>query len=159
MSYSPEALKLAREWETFFNADDEVNAAAAKQKLVDLCNGNITIANRIFDSLDPELADEAPPTPKRKGKGLFRQPRRVSRAIEKWRVLDTYPNYEISSHGRVRSRDRARPTDWLKPRWQWHHGKGLPSVVLKNRDGQRCERFVGRLLIEAGFLNRPDWMK
>jgi hypothetical protein len=160
MSYSPEALKLAKEWETFFNANDEVGAAAAKQKLVDLCGGNVAIANRIFDSLDPELSGTAP-TPKRqgKGKGLFRQARRVSRTPETWRVLKNYPLYEISSHGRVRALDRAHPNDWLKPRRKWYRGMCPESVVLRDHEGKRCERFIGKLLVSAGFMPRPEWME
>jgi hypothetical protein len=96
-------------------------------------------------------------TPKRRG--LFNQPRRVSRAVETWRCLSNYPNYEISSHGRVRAIDRARPNDWLKPRRKWYKGMCPDSVVLKDRDGRRREIFVGKLLVAAGFMEMPKFMK
>jgi hypothetical protein len=91
--------------------------------------------------------------------GIFRQARRVSKSIEVWRCLSNYPAYEISSHGRVRSLDRARPGDWLKPRYRWYKGVSVTSVVIRNRDGRRCERMIGKLLIAAGFMEKPDWMK
>jgi hypothetical protein len=47
--------------------------------------------------------------PGAKAKRFFKQPRRVSRAAETWRCLNNYPCYEVSSHGRVRSRDRLDP--------------------------------------------------
>jgi hypothetical protein len=88
---------------------------------------------------------------------LFASPRHASKAIETWRCLNDYPDYEISSHGRVRARDRARPGDWLKPRRRWYYGKSVDFVVLKDRDGRRCERMVGWLLVAAGFLPKPKW--
>jgi len=93
-----------------------------------------------------------------KRKGLFRQARRVSRCPETWRVLKNYPLYEISSHGRVRALDRAHPEDWLKPRRKWYRGMCPDSVVLRDHEGKRCERFIGKLLIAAGFMSKPDWM-
>jgi hypothetical protein len=33
------------------------------------------------------------------------------------------------------------------------------SVVLKDRDGNRREVFVGKLLIAAGFMAQPKFMK
>jgi len=92
-------------------------------------------------------------------KGVFRQARRVSKSPETWRSLSNYPTYEISSHGRVRSLDRANPTDWLKPRRKWFRGVCVEYVVINDRDGKRCERMVGKLLIAAGFLEKPAWMK
>jgi hypothetical protein len=96
--------------------------------------------------------------PKRKA-GPFKKAIRVSQSPETWRFLTNYPKYEISAHGRVRALDRAKPEDWLKPRRHWYKGLCVDSVVLKDRDGRRREIFVGKLLIAAGFLSRPDWMK
>lgn len=104
----------------------------------------------------PEKAVKTPTTDKpEKRRGIFRQAKRVSRSPETWRVLANYPTYEISSHGRVRAIDRAKPEDWLKPRRTWHYGMAVDSVVLKSRDGERTERFIGKLLLAAGFLK--DW--
>jgi hypothetical protein len=89
----------------------------------------------------------------------LKQARRASKAAETWRCLGNYPLYEVSSYGRVRSLDRVRPNDWLKPRYRWFKGLCVASVVLKDRDGLRCERMIGRLLIAAGFMPRPEWMK
>jgi len=110
-----------------------------------------------YDHLEDEEEKPAPTAKKRKG--VFKQARRVSRAPETWRVLKNYPTYEVSSHGRVRSLDRARPDDWLKPRYRWYKGMGTSSVVIKDRDGTRCERDIAKLMIDAGFLSRPTWMK
>lgn len=104
-------------------------------------------------------AGETSPAAKPKKRGLFSQPRRVSKAIETWRCLNNYPNYEVSSHGRVRAIDRANPNDWLKPRRKWYKGMCPDSVVLKDRDGNRREVFVGKLLIAAGFMAQPKFMK
>jgi NUMOD4 motif len=150
--YSPAALKLAREWDMHFSLNDEEKANACKNKLIELCGGNVAIANRIIDSIDEPI------TEKPKKKGLFRQARRVSRTSETWRVLKNYPLYEISSHGRVRALDRAHPDDWLKPRRKWYRGMCPDSVVLRDHEGKRCERFIGKLLIAAGFMPRPEWM-
>jgi len=109
---------------------------------------------------EPETSSSAdkPKAGKKKKRGPFNHARRVSRSPETWRILKNYPAYEISSHGRVRSLDRARPDDWLKPRRKWYRGVCVEWVVIRDRDGQRCERMVGKLLIDAGFLPRPEWM-
>jgi hypothetical protein len=91
--------------------------------------------------------------------GILKQPRRISKSPETWRCLGNYPLYEISSHGRVRALDRTRPGDWLKPRYRWFKGLCVASVVIRDRDGWRCERMIGKLLIAAGFMEKPDWMK
>jgi hypothetical protein len=97
-----------------------------------------------------EVAPEPKEPPKRRG--LFHKPKRVSKSPETWRHLSNYPGYEISSHGRVRSLDRAAPGDWLKPRRRWYKGLPVDSVVLKDRDGKRREPLVGSLLVAARFL-------
>lgn len=111
----------------------------------------------IWEQREQAEAEAGAQAPKRKG--LFRQARRVSKSPETWRSLSNYPLYEISSHGRVRSRDRVNPTDWLKPRRKWYRGMCVDYVVLNDREGRRCERMVGKLLIAAGFLEKPNWMK
>lgn len=84
--------------------------------------------------------------PKRTGKY---KAHRVARSKEQWRVLTNYPNYEISSYGRVRSLQRTKPDDWLKPRWF----RGQQKVVLYDKDGIRRERMVYWLLVGAGWLS------
>jgi hypothetical protein len=116
--------------------------------------------------LTAEMIEEIFPTAERKaptnGNGQpktkkFKRARRVSRGAETWRILRNYPEYEISSHGRVRSLTRANPDDCLKPRFVWHHGKVVLAVRLAS-GGKVYDRFVGPLLIQAGFLKAPDWM-
>jgi hypothetical protein len=121
-------------------------------------------AERLIDYVDKlapaveEPEAESPAANKPKRKRLFKQARRVSKHPETWRILKNYPTYEISSHGRVRSLNRIRPDDWLKPRRRWYKGLCVDSVVILDRDGKRCERFIGMLLVSAGFLPRQDWM-
>jgi len=105
-----------------------------------------------------KVAERETKRAKRKGKP-FKRARRVARSPETWRHLKNYTGYEISSHGRVRSLDRARPDDWLKPRRKWFKGMSVEWVVLYDSEGKRRERMVGYLLIDAGFLLRPTWMK
>jgi hypothetical protein len=84
-------------------------------------------------------------------------PRRGAQATESWRCLGTFPNYEISSYGRVRSLDRARPDAWLKPRRRWMRGSCVDYVALVDSHGRRCERQIGWLLVSVGFMVRPKW--
>jgi NUMOD4 motif len=114
------------------------------------------IEDRQKNSVAP--ASVAPTKPRR---GVLKPARRtaVSKSTETWRCLGLYPAYEISSYGRVRSLDRAKPGDWLKPRYRWFKGLCVASVVIKDSDGRRCERMIGVLLIAAGFMLKPAWMK
>jgi hypothetical protein len=91
------------------------------------------------------------------GKSNFKRAKRASRSPEVWRILRNYPEYEISSHGRVRSLTRAVGTDWLKPRFVWYYGKVVVAVKLSVA-GKPIERFIGPLMIQAGFLKEPKWM-
>jgi hypothetical protein len=101
----------------------------------------------------------AKPAPTKPRRGVLKPARSVSKSVETWRCLSNYPLYEISSHGRVRALDRAKPGDWLKPRLRWFRGQCVAYVVLRDRDGRRCERMVGKLLIAAAFMPKPEWMK
>lgn len=78
---------------------------------------------------------------------------------EAWRILKNYPNYEISSKWRVRALDRMKPDDFLTPRVQWTMGRASLAVALYNAEGERCVRFLDMLMIQAGFLKKPKWMK
>jgi len=127
-------------------------------KEVDYRLAQIELEKEVHEQTAKRDAREAAKA-KRKSKGPFNPARRVARSPEAWRCLNNYPGYEISSHGRVRSIGRAKPGDWLKPRWKWHMGRPLQFVVLYDAEHKRCERLVGYLLLDAGFLTRPDWMK
>ena len=113
---------------------------------------------RALEWAEDQQENPAAPAPKAKPRGVLKPARRVSKSAEGWRCLSDYPEYEISSHGRVRAVGRARPTDWLKPRRRWFKGMCVDYVVIKDRDGRRCERMIGKLLIAVGFMPRPEWM-
>lgn len=116
-----------------------------------------------YDWLKENPEHETKPAKRKTGKSVAGKPkywkaaRRVSRSEETWRILDNYPNYEISSHGRVRSLSRVRPDDWLKPRRRWQYGHCVESIVLFDKDHIRRERDIGWLLVASGFLKRPKW--
>jgi hypothetical protein len=82
----------------------------------------------------------------------FKPARRVPRSSEGWRVLKNYPGYEISTYGRVRSLERLKPDDFLKPRFRWFKGAFTITVRLY-RDKVACDRSLGMLMVDAGFLN------
>src|SRR6185312_1857249 len=96
---------------------------------------------------------------KSRSKGALKPARHVAKSAETWRCLSNYPNYEISAYGRVRSINRAKPNDCLKPRWHWRHGACVDYVVLTDLDGIRRERQIGWLLVSVGFLKKPDWAR
>ena len=89
----------------------------------------------------------------------FKRAKRVSISPETWRILEHYPLYQISSHGRVRALDRAAPDDFLKPRFRWFRGMSVSFIILRDKDGKRRERMTGYLMVSAGFMTRPKWMK
>lgn len=68
---------------------------------------------------------------------------------EIWKPLDDYPNYDISSEGRVYSRKRGII---LKPFLDgWHY----PCVDLTDRNGHRGTRKIHRLVAKS-FIPNPD---
>jgi hypothetical protein len=146
--------------------------AAAEDAEDQLCDLLTEKTKAVLDLLDPdgeefkqELGKYMPiPTNGKalvpangQAKSKFKRAKRVPRSPETWRILRNYPEYEISSHGRVRSLTRAVATDWLKPRFVWHHGKVVLAVRL-SIDGKPVDRFIGPLMIQAGFLKEPKWM-
>jgi hypothetical protein len=116
------------------------------------------VAYDLLQFVEDERERAAKPAPTKR-RGVLKPARSVSRSSEAWRCLSNYPAYEISSYGRVRALDRAKPGDWLKPRLRWFRGQCVAYVVLRDRDGRRCERMVGKLLIAAAFMPKPEWMK
>jgi hypothetical protein len=147
-------IARAKEWLRLLDEDEDAQADEIYAEL----RGELGAENcRALLQYVEDLQENAVArTPKPK---MLSQPRRVSQAAETWRCLNNYPLYEISSHGRVRALDRARPDDWLKPRRRWIRGHSVDFVVIKDRDGRRCERMIGKLLIAAGFLPTPEWME
>jgi hypothetical protein len=99
---------------------------------------------------DPKAADK---------KRHYKRAIRVSRSPETWRHLEHYPAYQISSHGRLRSVMRGRDTDVLKPRFSWHYGKLVTAYNILDKDGVKRSRFVGTLMINAGFIKARQWTK
>jgi hypothetical protein len=147
-------IAQAEEWLRLFDEDKEAEAGEIYVQLrTELGAQNCSALLQYVEDLHENSVAR---TPKPK---MLSQPRRVSQAAETWRCLSNYPLYEISSHGRVRSLDRAKPDDWLKPRRRWIRGHSVDFVVIKDRDGRRCERMIGKLLIAAGFLPKPEWME
>lgn len=80
------------------------------------------------------------------------------RRVERWREVPGWPDYEVSSLGRVRSwkkRTCARPGAILKrlkgPRGYWQ--------VNLHRDGKRATKVVHRLVALAFLGPRPDGMQ
>jgi hypothetical protein len=79
--------------------------------------------------------------------------------MEEWKVVDGWPNYEVSTHGRVRSWNkggfgsgtRAKAPKTMRPRWD---GKGYARITLCNL-GQQRERFIHQLVLEAFVGPRP----
>ena len=72
--------------------------------------------------------------------------------IETWKTINEFPNYEISSHGRVYSRKRDII---LKP---YYDGWKYPKVSLQY-NGRRVDRTIHRLVAEAfipNTLNKPE---
>jgi hypothetical protein len=115
------------------------------------------------DFLTDEMIDELLSDVKSKaaagGKRHYKRAIRVSRSPETWRHLEHYPAYQISSHGRLRSVMRAKDTDVLKPRFSWHYGKLVAAYNINDKDGIKRSRFVGTLMINAGFIKARQWGK
>lgn len=66
---------------------------------------------------------------------------------ERWRNIDGFPNYEISTNGRVYSRKRDLI---LTP---FHDGWGYKKVSLRNH-GKRSDKSIHRLVANA-FIPNP----
>lgn len=73
---------------------------------------------------------------------------------ETWRTITQHPDYDVSSHGRVRSRRRPGPPRILRP---GDNGKGYLLVALQGPTGQRTQ-MVHRLVGEAFLGPRPPGM-
>jgi hypothetical protein len=102
--------------------------------------------------------DSAKPEAKAKPGSKFKRAKRVpARSAETWRILKNYPEYEISTFGRLRNLNRAVHTDCLKPRFVWHHGKVVEAFVLWS-GGAKYTRFKGPLMVSAGIIKAPKWM-
>lgn len=81
---------------------------------------------------------------------------------EEWKVIEDFPNYEVSNLGRVKSLGRYIPVKAgalrfkketiLKPR---NNGKGYLSVQLSIGDGKFKDKYIHRLVGEA-FLPNPE---
>jgi hypothetical protein len=147
-------IASAHEWHSLVEKQNDVDAAPIQQQLEKELghDGSYELLEFIED-----YRERSKPAPAKR-KGVLKPARSVSKSSEAWRCLSNYPAYEISSYGRVRALDRARPGDWLKPRLRWFRGQCVPYVVLRDRDGRRCERMVGKLLIASGFMPKPAWM-
>jgi NUMOD4 motif len=96
---------------------------------------------------------ETPPTASQKSRGYFKPAKRnATKGAERWRILKHYPKYEISDYGRVRSLDRARPEDVLKPRLKFWRGSATFTYRLVQEDRRVRDVFVGSLLLSVGFM-------
>lgn len=62
--------------------------------------------------------------------------------MEKWNLIDEFPNYQVSDKGRVKNTKTGRV---LKLQ---HNSRGYAVVTLHDEDGQRCKR-VYRLVAES----------
>lgn len=123
---------------------------------------NIDVEGQFLtDAMIDELLRKAKPKAEHVNseKSHYKRAIRVRRSPETWRHLDNYPGYQISSHGRLRTVQRANADDVLKPRFSWHYGKVVMAYELRDKDGNRKARFVGSLMMAAGFLKAPQWRK
>jgi hypothetical protein len=126
-----------------------------------------TEAFRIFYERHPEAAAKKTPARERnKQKAKYNRPRSSARSKEEWRFIDEYPNYQVSSHCRVRPVQRANADDFLKPRIGFKKAKGkgpaqmIISYTLRNRQGVRKDPSLQTLMTQAGFIDSFDaWKK
>ncbi len=71
--------------------------------------------------------------------------------MEIWKTIDDYPNYEISSIGRVKNK---KTNKILKP--YIHRDDGYDSVTLRNHTGQHTKK-IHRLVAETFYeCSRDD---
>lgn len=76
---------------------------------------------------------------------------------EKWKVIEDYPDYAISSHGRIKRITAARGTSTghiLKPA---KNSAGYPYTCLRN-NGKPKGTFVHTLVLTAFDKPRPEGM-
>jgi hypothetical protein len=150
-------IASAHEWHSLVEKGKDEEAGPIQQQLEKELghDGSYELLEFIED-----YRERSKPAPTKR-RGVLKPARRsaVSKSSETWRCLGHYPLYEVSSYGRVRSLNRVRPGDWLKPRYRWFKGMCVPSVVLRDSEGRRCERMIGALLIDSGFMKKPGWMK
>jgi hypothetical protein len=69
--------------------------------------------------------------------------------MEEWKTLENYPNYAVSTHGRVKSLKRGRI---LKPSTK---EKGYQQVVLYITGDLKYTRTIHRLVAES-FIPNPE---
>ncbi|MGU3496363.1 HNH endonuclease [Xanthobacteraceae bacterium A53D] len=84
---------------------------------------------------------------------MWDMPSKGSLMIEEWRPVDDWPDYEVSSHGRVRrttSWGRATAGAVRKPVFI----SGYAAVTLTHRSGRRKMMLIHRLVAKA-FLPSP----
>lgn len=72
----------------------------------------------------------------------------VKPALEKWKTLDEYPNYQVSDTGKVKN---IRTNKELKP---FINSLGYLQVDLRDVNGKRKEMLVHRL-VALSFLPNP----
>lgn len=66
-----------------------------------------------------------------------------------WRVIEDFPNYEVSNDGRVRNANTGRELG------VYDNGHGILQVVMQ-RGGRSCARAVHRLVAGAFLDPAPD---
>lgn len=84
--------------------------------------------------------------------------------MEIWRTIDEFPNYEISSFGRVKSKSRITPSrrgEWLRPEKILNpgiHRDGYLYCYLY-RDGGRIKKkmYIHQLVAKAFIPNPHDY--
>lgn len=85
----------------------------------------------------------------------------VENSLEKWKTVEEFPNYEVSSFGNVRSKDRISTRNgsetrlnvkMLKPRLI----KGYLRVVLYSGNRKTHKAFQVHRLVAAAFIPNPE---
>lgn len=74
--------------------------------------------------------------------------------VEEWKALADYPEYEVSTLGRVRNAKKHARDDLDHIRLPDVNSKGYARLRLV-RDGRRIRKFVHRLVAEC-YLENPD---
>lgn len=73
---------------------------------------------------------------------------------EEWRQIKGYPDYCVSSYGRIKS-NRTKKEKYLKV---CQNKDGYCVVSLFDRNDRQCQKFVHRLVAEA-FIENPDGLQ
>lgn len=76
--------------------------------------------------------------------------RSTARSKETWRIIDDYPDYEVSSQGRARSLKRVEAAVVLAPHFRRFGKMWVPYYSLY-KDGQKKTVQAGWLRVAAGF--------